>query len=303
MPFSPNSPGYPLLSPRSAAPEAAPAYIPSQPAMMMCSPFALPAQTSFESERSHHNFPGLSAEDAAESDYSDEESDPEQDATPRRSSRKRNATQASREGDDQDWSKPKKKKVGRPITYNGDPNAPELTEAERRKVKRRIANRESARRVQQRRKEMIDELQHKLIYIQHHHHHLMQHLSKLELEKGQLQALMGASSNAAGGLIVVDSNIFFQMLHVQAQAKLQAIHGAAIICQNHGGRHAVCLTSTKTVFLCAWCHLASCIKHLILMPTPMWCGYVAAQHRNTGCRSTITASTVSQFALLAQEMH
>ena len=60
----------------------------------------------------------------------------------------------------QDWSKPKKK-VGRPITYNGDPNAPELTDAERRKVKRRIANRESARRVQQRRKEMIDELQHK----------------------------------------------------------------------------------------------------------------------------------------------
>lgn len=61
----------------------------------------------------------------------------------------------------QNWMKPKKK-VGRPITYNGDPNAPELTEAERRKVKRRIANRESARRVQQRRKEMIDELQHKV---------------------------------------------------------------------------------------------------------------------------------------------
>ena len=61
----------------------------------------------------------------------------------------------------QDWIKPKKK-VGRPITYNGDPNAPELTEVERRKVKRRIANRESARRVQQRRKEMIDELQHKV---------------------------------------------------------------------------------------------------------------------------------------------
>ena len=67
----------------------------------MSSPFALPAQTSFESERSHHNFPGPSAEDAAESDYSDEESDPEQDATPRRSSRKRSATQASRGGDDQ----------------------------------------------------------------------------------------------------------------------------------------------------------------------------------------------------------
>ncbi len=67
----------------------------------MTTPFALPAQTSFESERSHHNFLDPSAEDAAESDYSDEESDPEQHATPRRSSRKRNATQASREGDDQ----------------------------------------------------------------------------------------------------------------------------------------------------------------------------------------------------------
>lgn len=68
----------------------------------------------------------------------------------------------------QDWSK-LKKKVGRPITYNGDPNAPELTEAERRKVKRRIANRESARRVQQRRKEMIDELQHKACPLLCHH--------------------------------------------------------------------------------------------------------------------------------------
>ena len=61
----------------------------------------------------------------------------------------------------QEWLQ-QKKKVGRPITYNGDPNAPELNEAERRRVKRRIANRESARRVQQRRKEMIDEVQHKV---------------------------------------------------------------------------------------------------------------------------------------------
>lgn len=177
VPFSCNSPGYPMLS---SAPTAAQSFIPP-----MTTPFALPAQTSFESERSQHKFASASGQDALESDVSDEDSDPEQDATPPRSSRKRNATQASRDDDDENWIKPKKK-VGRPITYNGDPNAPELTEAERRKVKRRIANRESARRVQQRRKEMIDELQHKLIYIQHHHHHLMQHLSKLELEKGQL---------------------------------------------------------------------------------------------------------------------
>lgn len=52
-----------------------------------------------------------------------------------------------------------KKKVGRPIAYKGDPNAPNLTEAERRRVKRRIANRESARRVRARRQETLEELQ------------------------------------------------------------------------------------------------------------------------------------------------
>lgn len=35
MLFSPNSPGYPMLSPRSAAPEASPAYLPPQPAVMV----------------------------------------------------------------------------------------------------------------------------------------------------------------------------------------------------------------------------------------------------------------------------
>ena len=52
-----------------------------------------------------------------------------------------------------------KKKVGRPIAYKGDPNASNLTEAERRRIKRRIANRESARRVRARRQETLEELQ------------------------------------------------------------------------------------------------------------------------------------------------
>lgn len=51
-----------------------------------------------------------------------------------------------------------KKKVGRPIAYTGDPNDPSLTEAERRRVKRRIANRESARRVRQRRLQEVDSI-------------------------------------------------------------------------------------------------------------------------------------------------
>ena len=69
--------------------------------LQMTTPFALPAQTSFESERSQHKFASASGQDALESDVSDEDSDPEQDATPQRSSRKRNATQASRDDDDE----------------------------------------------------------------------------------------------------------------------------------------------------------------------------------------------------------
>jgi hypothetical protein len=52
-----------------------------------------------------------------------------------------------------------RKKVGRPIAYKGDPNSPHLTEDERRRVKRRIANRESARRVRQKRQDLLGELQ------------------------------------------------------------------------------------------------------------------------------------------------
>ena len=70
--------------------------------LQMQTPFALPAQTSFESERSQQHFQSASAQDGLDSEFSDEDpSDLEQDATPRRSSRKRNATQASRDGDDQ----------------------------------------------------------------------------------------------------------------------------------------------------------------------------------------------------------
>ena len=43
-----------------------------------------------------------------------------------------------------------KRRVGRPIAYQGDPDAPHLTPAERRRIKRRVANRESARRVRAR---------------------------------------------------------------------------------------------------------------------------------------------------------
>ena len=59
-----------------------------------------------------------------------------------------------------------KRKVGRPIAYCGDPNAPELTPMERRVVLRRIANRESARRVRSRRMDDYEHLLRKVIFLE-----------------------------------------------------------------------------------------------------------------------------------------
>ncbi|KAK9826511.1 hypothetical protein WJX81_008584 [Elliptochloris bilobata] len=51
-----------------------------------------------------------------------------------------------------------KRKVGRPIAWVGDPNSPDLTPQERRRIKRRIANRESARRVRARRQDLLEDM-------------------------------------------------------------------------------------------------------------------------------------------------
>lgn len=64
-----------------------------------------------------------------------------------------------------------RRRAGRPITYKGDPDAKNLTEGERRKVKRRIANRESARRVRARKAETLEELQIKVRPVPTHPQH------------------------------------------------------------------------------------------------------------------------------------
>ena len=51
-----------------------------------------------------------------------------------------------------------KRKVGRPIAYRGDPYAPGLQPEQRRVILRRIANRESARRVRACRQDELDRL-------------------------------------------------------------------------------------------------------------------------------------------------
>ncbi|KAK9803409.1 hypothetical protein WJX72_008393 [[Myrmecia] bisecta] len=98
---------------------------------------------------------------------------------PRRSSRRRtNRLNLTEDGE----LKPKNK-VGRPIAYNGDPNSPHLTEHEKRRIKRRIANRESARRVRQKRQDVLEEMNIKMQQMQMHHMQLMRHLQESEQHK------------------------------------------------------------------------------------------------------------------------
>ena len=54
------------------------------------------------------------------------------------------------------------KKVGRPIAFKGDPDDEGLCDDEKRRIKRRIANRESARRVRQKRQDLMEEQQAKV---------------------------------------------------------------------------------------------------------------------------------------------
>ena len=54
------------------------------------------------------------------------------------------------------------KKVGRPISFKGDPDDEGLNDDEKRRIKRRIANRESARRVRQKRQDLLEEQQAKV---------------------------------------------------------------------------------------------------------------------------------------------
>ncbi|CAL8465681.1 g5217 [Coccomyxa elongata] len=73
-----------------------------------------------------------------------------------------------------------KRKVGRPIAYCGDPNSPDLTPAERRRIMRRIANRESARRVRARRLDILDEMTQKAKEMEEANARLLERLASVE---------------------------------------------------------------------------------------------------------------------------
>ena len=75
-----------------------------------------------------------------------------------------------------------KRKVGRPIAHCGDPDSPHLTPAERRRIKRRIANRESARRVRAQRQDSLNRMSHRIQDMKEENAELAKHASAVELE-------------------------------------------------------------------------------------------------------------------------
>ena len=77
--------------------------------------------------------------------------------------------------------------LGRPITYSGDPVADNLNEDERRRLKRRIANRESARRVRQKRQEQMEDLQQKVTALTHQNARLLAHIATAEHNRQSMQ--------------------------------------------------------------------------------------------------------------------
>ncbi|KAL4528201.1 hypothetical protein Ndes2437B_g00302 [Nannochloris sp. 'desiccata'] len=77
--------------------------------------------------------------------------------------------------------------VGRPRGYAGDPDLSSLGEEDRRRLKRRIANRESARRVRAKRQEMVDELQQKITALSHQNARLLAHIATAEQSRQSIQ--------------------------------------------------------------------------------------------------------------------
>ena len=75
----------------------------------------------------------------------------------------RQACEKDKQAVDQD--KPAPKKAGRPVEYQGDINSPALSTSERCRIKRRIVNREAARRLRERRQETLDSAQDKVSHI------------------------------------------------------------------------------------------------------------------------------------------
>ncbi|KAL0037988.1 hypothetical protein WJX79_008631 [Trebouxia sp. C0005] len=86
-----------------------------------------------------------------------------------------------------DNNKPAPKKAGRPMAYQGDINSPALSTSERSRIKRRIANREAARRLRERRQETLDSAQNKVGELMQRNRKLKLNLQERRAHRKELQ--------------------------------------------------------------------------------------------------------------------
>jgi hypothetical protein len=112
--------------------------------------------------------------------------------------------------------------VGRPRNYAGDPELDTLGEEDRRRLKRRIANRESARRVRQKRQEMIDEMQMKITALSHQNARVLAAFANSEQQRQSLQNNLAIVSERFAIKLQEDNKIFME--HAAMRWALQ-LHG------------------------------------------------------------------------------
>ncbi|DBB03480.1 TPA: hypothetical protein ACH3X3_010833 [Trebouxia sp. C0006] len=86
-----------------------------------------------------------------------------------------------------DQDKPALKKAGRPVEYQGDINSPALSTSERCRIKRRIVNREAARRLRERRQESLDSAQDKVGELKQRNRKLKLNLQERRTQRKELQ--------------------------------------------------------------------------------------------------------------------
>lgn len=79
-----------------------------------------------------------------------------------------------------------KRKAGRPIAYSGDPDASHLSIEERRLIKRRISNRESAQRVRQRKQDDNEEKLGELDRLKSRHDSMQEHVRDVDQQYAAL---------------------------------------------------------------------------------------------------------------------
>ena len=126
--------------------------------------------------------------------------------------------------------------MGRPIAYCGDPNSPDLTPAERRRIKRRIANRESARRVRARRQDMVEEMAIKARQMEDQNMQLANQASAVEHQHAAMMAQLGEFNQR-----LQQTNVENEQLAKEISSLRNAVHVRTPCCLGRVSPFAACL--------------------------------------------------------------